>query len=245
MRWLVVPLLLILIISPMVQGARYMDIVIEGPTIVAAGTNNTYNITLKVFFLEEEPARYGVVAWISGENLSGAEPVSPVSAESNYSSSFTVYFTFPEAPGTVILHVIGYVVGESGEVYEDHEELSIQVVSPIVLKADVRNPNPFPVENVTIVFYVDGVRVGSVRVDRIEAESNETVEYPWAAVALEKGWHTVEVRAEGASFLITAHSYKFYYGVPSTGKIKAFLWALTIGILAVFGYLTLKARRSR
>lgn len=245
MRWVILAVLLFLLVAPAAQGARYMDIVIQGPTIVAAGTNNTYNITLRVLFLEEEPARYGIVAWISGENLSGAEPVSPISVESNDSYSFSVYFKFPKAPGTVILHVIGYVVGVSGRIYEEQEELSIEVVNPIVLRADVRNPNDFPVENITLVFYVDGVRVGSASVDRLDANSNKTVEYRWAAISLGRGWHTVEVKAENASFLIPTYSYRFYYGTPSTGKIKAFLWALTVGILAFFGYLTFKARRSR
>jgi hypothetical protein len=226
------------------DGPIYATII--GPPATAVNAVTFYNVTINGG--PTGSVNYTLHWYITGSNLTGGRPVLPSPATtSGTATTLKLNITAPSNEQTITLFV-SVSAASRGTFENTTAELSIAVVTPIVLSATFQNDGPTAAINVTVRFLVDGVLVGTKNVSRIDASKQATVTFNYLPTSLQPGTHTVRIEADldGNGIIDPARgevvtSQLFYKGTPglSTG------WTVLIGI-AVFlpiMFLTVAVRR--
>ncbi|MGQ0797222.1 MAG: CARDB domain-containing protein [Methanobacteriota archaeon] len=168
---------------------------ITGPTALAPRQASTYNVTVGGG-PEAGIVTYSLEFFLTGSDLAGGTPRSdsPGSTSGNQ-TSFRIDITAPEKDQVVTL-VVRISASGGGAVVNGTAETSIQIITPIVLRATFRNVGPTSALNVSVRFYVDGTLVGTRSLARINASAQETASLSYLPVGLAPGPHTVRVEAD-------------------------------------------------
>jgi len=168
---------------------------VTGPTALAPRQTSTYNVTVGGG-AETGIITYSLEYFVTGSDLSGGTPrqESPGRTSGNQ-TAFRIDITAPDKDQVVTL-VVRISASGGGAVVNGTAETSIQVITPILLRATFRNSGPTSALNVTVRFYVDGALVGTRSLARINASGQETTSLSYLPVGLAPGSHTVRVEAD-------------------------------------------------
>jgi len=170
------------------QAAGPMNVVLDGPKIVAVSEKNTYTISA-VGGPAETGGNYSYVATLSGPAVTDAV-ISPSNGIST-TGKFTLTLTPPSTPQDFVLtvNVTSYNAGSSES---QSKYIGIQAVRPVTITAKVVNSGNVTLNSVPIAFYLDDVKVFNTTFS-VSAQASSVVIYNITA-ALASGEHTV--RAE-------------------------------------------------
>lgn len=249
MRRLLLPVLLFLAFAvalPPAQAQEPVAAVIDGPTSLAPSTTRLYGITV-TGGPGAVNGTFEISYVLEGANLAGGDPQTP-RILTNADGRFAVNITTPSAEGTITLFVKATSRGATNETTE--VRFAIDVFRPVELRATLRNRGAAAAVNVSVVFYVDGVRVGDTTVARIDAGGQTTVNISYIPVGLTPGRHTVRIEADldgdgrispDAGELLVID---FFYKTGAT-NLPAILGTVTVVILVLLVFLLLAIRRQR
>ena len=245
-RILLLLVLLALLAGPTAPSrAEPVAIVIEGPTAVAPSSIHEYSITVT-----GGPAAvngtFEIRAILQGANLAGADPVVD-RILSNREGKFRLNVTAPDAEGPIQLYVRARSSGE-GTNETSETRLQIEVARPVELRATIRNTGPTAALNVTVYFYVDGLRVGNASIARIDAGGQADVNVTYIPVNLAPGRHVVRIEADldGDGRIEPGELVEqdFFYKSEPT-NIPAILGTITVVMIVVLVFVLLAIRRQR
>lgn len=222
-------------------------VVIQGPSAVAPGSTSTYAITVT-----GGPAAtngtYEISYVVQGDNTVGADPTTP-RLLSTSDGRFSVNITAPEVEGLVELYVRASSIGELGN-ESGETRFAIEVLTPIELRATLRNNGAAAAVDVEVRFYVDGKFVGNTSVLRLGPGEQTEVAVTFIPVGVGIGRHTVTVEADldGDGVVSPERgeliASEFFYRSEDT-NLPAILGTLTVFLVAILVLVLLAIRRQR
>ncbi|HKZ90098.1 MAG TPA: CARDB domain-containing protein [Thermoplasmata archaeon] len=168
---------------------------IAGPTALAPRQSATYNVTI-IGGPETPPVNYSLDFYLDGADLTGGSPTKAApQTTSGSQTTIRIDVTAPEGDQVVILVV--RISAQSGDVVvKGTADLSIQVLTPIILRATFRNDASTSALNVTVRFYVDDELVGTRSIARLNGSASQTVNMNYLPVGIAAGAHSVRVEAD-------------------------------------------------
>jgi hypothetical protein len=185
----------ILVVTVPSAEAQNVFATITGPTALAPRQTASYNVTVGGG-PEPGPVTYTVEYFLSAQDLTGGTPRQE--APGRVSGNQTVFkadITAPERDQIVTLVV--RISAQAGATFVNGSaETTIQIITPILLRATFRNEAPTAALNVTVRFYVDDISVGSQSIARINPSGEETASFSYLPVGLAPGTHRVRVEAD-------------------------------------------------
>ncbi len=177
-------------VAPSVR-AQGLEAIIDGRDAIGVGAAAHYNVTVS----GGPGAEGGILTvkyWLKGGDLTGATPTvnSPTTTTVHNSTRALLNVTAPTHEQVVTL-VVEVNSSKSGSFATTSVTKAIAVVIPVMLKATFRNTSGVAAVNVTVEFAVDGTRVGTTTVARINAGDTAVAQLSWLPVGLAPGTHTV------------------------------------------------------
>jgi hypothetical protein len=213
---------------PMISTAGYVppfSVTATAPTAVSTGS--TFNVTFNAPY---GFTNYTLTAYLSAENLSGisSSNATTIHLNSTKNDVLTATITAPSAPGTLEITYIETANFSSSSVRSENS-LSVQILTPIIFHATLRNSGNAPIYNVNVEFILNSVEVGNETVHEIAPKSSVNVNYTYSSstylngkVVLNviQGENTLNVTVANTQVTLPdGHNYyvtKFYYGtVPN------------------------------
>ncbi|MCD6461730.1 MAG: hypothetical protein J7L61_03200 [Thermoplasmata archaeon] len=180
--------------SPPAGAADYPDVsvLVSGPEYVAVNSTVQYKITVAggpAEVADEGDGWWTYSARVEYENKTGNPGVEPMSGNST-GGVFTLNLTAPATVQTITLVVRGTSETIGGLEEDGEKRLEIHIVKPVVLSATVKNTGSIRMEDVPVVFYVDGEEVDTVRVS-LDPGEEKVVSVNWTKY--DKGKHNIQV----------------------------------------------------
>ncbi|MGQ9587446.1 MAG: CARDB domain-containing protein [Thermoplasmata archaeon] len=162
--------------------------------------------------------------------------VTPSSTVTSPTGVFRINITMPgEAPQTIRLTINATSKATSTRDSDYTVRIvTIKVVDPIVISAEVFNTGEVDAKNVTAWFYADGVLLG-LRVFNVTAGSSRVLIYNWTFLKISDGKHVVSVEVDDPNNIVefsdgnNAFSRTIYVGTQGN-PVGA---VLTMGIIAM------------
>jgi hypothetical protein len=235
-------------------------ITIIGPKVLATSEEFGETATYKIR-ITGGPAEYtnmsrnwSYKAYLEGENTTGASPVlgSEATGNSETSGNFTLNVTAPTNIEQTVTLVVNGTSSAGNESVSAVERYKITVVKPVILTFEIYNKGEVDVQNITVVFYVDGERIGDKMISSLSANSSTNVSINWTIEKYEVGRHLAKAEIIPESGLIVFKNNKNvitkeFYIIPEKMDPKWFYVAtiLFVIISIVFGYALFRKRPPR
>jgi len=224
----VMGILISMALIPVISTAGYVPpftVSASAPTAVSVG--ETFNITFDATY---GFTNYTLTAYLSADNLSGisSSNATTIHIESAKNDTLTGTITAPSVPGALkIIYVETANYSSSHVRYQG--SLSVQVLTPIVFHATLRNSGNAPIYNVNVEFILNDVEVANETIHSIPAKSSVNVNYTYSSSTISngkvvlnviQGENTLNVTVANTQVTLpNGHNYyvtKFYYGaVPN------------------------------
>lgn len=250
---LAVPIIAILQAVP--SAAAYSGVNVDTNIPTYAGKSQTFVATITV---TGGPAgdiggNFSVKVEITEfENKTGFL-VTPSSTVSNPTGVFLINMTMPgEAPQTIRLTVNATSKATSTR-DSDYtvRTVTIKVVDPIVISAEVFNTGDVDAKNVTARFYADGDLLGS-QTFNVTAGSSQVLVYNWTFLRISDGKHVVSVKVDDPNNIVefsdgnNAFSRTIYVGTQGNpvGGILT-MGIIVMSVLVVLTYLQKPIKRPK
>ena len=213
---------------PMISTAGYVppfSVSATAPTAVSTGS--TFNVT---FDAPYGFTNYTLTAYLAADNLSGisSSNATTIHLNSTKNDVLTATIKAPSAPGQLEITYIETANFSSSSVrYEN--SLSVQVLTPIVFHATLRNSGNAHIYNVNVEFILNSVEVGNETVHVINPKSTVNLNYTYSSSTISNGKVVLNVIQGENTLNVTVantqvslpdgHNYyvtNFYYGtVPN------------------------------
>ncbi len=206
------------------SSTSYGPVSVTGPSAVAI--NSTFNYTVNV---QQIFSNYSVVMILSGYNLTGASPVSPVYKTGEQSGSNTFSLRAPSVATTlfILFQVIGNMTNHAKYYYNLTAKVLVKQFT--ILKATIKNPTEFSISAINVTFKVNGKYAGSELVN-LSKNSTKNLTYKWVSGQLPAGVYTVSIYVNSSVVKLEGgNSYTFQ--IQSGNPYVIYIY---IGILAFF-----------
>ena len=200
---------------------------IEGPSVAATETTVKYHVHVDAQFDE-----YKCAMLVGGQNLTGGEPLNQV-IKSSKTGDFEFEFKTPKIAQKLYINFKIYgITGKYIKIFQ--RTMTLDVVKPFPIKVEIMNVHSYPVYNVELRFYLDGIYIGNTTVSKVDAHSNKTVVYRWIPENVENGKHSLKVEIENPGITFgngqSMYTRQIYYGTQPTYN---YIFYLSIGLLIV------------
>ncbi len=167
-------------------SSRGVDIQITGEDEVFVDEDNIYEVTIGGDFGEDAEN------WTLNADVSeGEAAVAPRTQESNTSNTFTVEMTAVE-PGTVSIEFEGRCFGDN-ETRQDVRIWEVNVLEVTQTSVVVNNPTDTDIEDLKVGLFVSGELKRTMRIGRLEANSEREIQFNWSKENLDSGEHKMEI----------------------------------------------------
>jgi subtilase family serine protease len=198
----------------------------------------------------EAPGNVSIKAYVSGTDLTGAQPVQSTAytSVSNGTGPFTINITAPNKEQVITLIVeVNSTVG--GRFEKTTVTRAVTVITPIILTATFRNDGGAAAVDVPVKFFVDGKVAGATNISRIDPGQTGTAKLSYLPVGLAAGGHTVRVEADlNRNGVIEPDKGEVAVVDVFYKKDFELTWpyaALIMGVTVSVSYLVIRARRRR
>ncbi|MHB1471205.1 MAG: CARDB domain-containing protein [Thermoplasmataceae archaeon] len=227
---IILGILISMSILPVIATAGYVppfSVTASAPTAVSTG--ETFNVT---FDAPYGFSNYTLTAYLSADNLSGISSsnsnTTTIHLKSVKNDTITATITAPTVPETLEIAYIETANYSSSHVrYQG--SISVQIITPIVFHATLRNSGNAPIYNVNVEFILNSVEVGNKTVHEIPPKSTVSINYTYSSSTISNGKVVLNVIQGENTLNVTVtntqvtlpdgHNYyvtKFYYGqVPN------------------------------
>lgn len=170
---------------------------IGGPSAVVPKSVAGYTLTA-VGGPGEGGGNYSVEYYLEGDHLTGASPqaASPGHEQKN-SGTFHLNVTVP-AEETVfdLVVTVTSIDPTTNESASTIRRATIASKAPVYLVATFENTGTVAAVGVAVDFFVDGARVGSETIARIDPGQKGTANHTWVPVGVADGSHSVRAEAD-------------------------------------------------
>lgn len=213
-----------------------VDITVYGDETVFVNQTKNYEVKIGGSFGEDADN------WTLYSQVKGPAKVSPKKRESTSSNTFILNLTVEEK-GSIELILEAYC-GKDDEIRYKKESLEINAVKPSTVEVKVDNPRNITLENVKLGLFIDGDRIKTTDVGKLEPFEKKTVVINYSKEGLSEGKHELEVwvdygfgdpsrfykndRIEKRDFYVTSDDdnsiYGWGIGLAAVGAIVVFLF---------------------
>jgi len=245
----VLALLSVALLAP-ASGQEPVAISIEGPTAVAPRSVHRYfaNVTGGP---AEGNGTYSIEYYLEGAALSGGSPLPDAKGLANSENgTFEFDVTTPTAETTYELVVRATSTNTTTQANASAVlRLAIESKSPISLEASFTNTGTVAAVHVRVDFFVDGTKVGSGHLARVDPQQSATANYTWIPIGIRDGSHSLEARADlNGNGVIEASAGEVSASsvfVRSAGGLSLGLAIILITAILGVGLLAVLALRAR
>lgn len=129
--------------------------------------------------------------WTLHSRVKGDASVSPQKKESTSSNTFTLNLTVEEK-GSVKLILEAYCAKDD-EIRQKEKSLEISAVKPASVKVTVDNPKNMTLENVRLGLFIDGDKIKTITLEKLEPFEKKTVVINYSKENLNEDKHELEV----------------------------------------------------
>ena len=190
------------------------DLVISGPGVLATspsyGESATYKISITGGPASQKNVsgvNWSYIAYLKGEfanagNKSGPLLETAAKAYSNQTGNFTFNVTAPIVECTVTLYVNATSAAQGNQSVIVERTMTIKVVKPVILTAQVHNSGSIGVRNIVVKFYVDDKYIGSKNIASLAANASANVTLNWTVTEYTNGYHNAKMVIEGSGSMI-------------------------------------------
>jgi len=233
---------LFLAITPIVSAAIPVTdarMTLSGSPTLGTLRSGTYSAT----FDDPLEREWSYQVYITASNTTGASPLknSPLNGTlTPENNSFTFDITAQQSIGYLEIHI-----NCTSGVYYYEKVQRINVVYPVSLKAQIRNPTAMEISNATVQFFVDGNEIDKQIIQTIGANQTVNVESEWISTDKEPGWHdsriVLDLNSDG---IIDTHSgdmiidNSFYIEGESNWLTILIIFIGLMALIAGFGYIS-------
>ncbi len=206
---------------------------VSGPSVAAMNTNVTYHVQISGIF-----DVYKCTLLIAGQNLSGASPLNQSGVmQTNHDGNFVFTVKTPNATQTMYLDFKGYgIVNSTGKVKIFERRIALEIKKSFTIVANVKNVENYTLYNITVVFYIDGNRIGDYKIDKITANSTKEIKYVWVP-DVHDGAHKLTIKLIGKGVIFANNqreiTKEIYVGTPPNYDWIWYLGIATLSTLAV------------
>jgi hypothetical protein len=221
-----------------------MTVTIDGPTTVGVSEVKIYKVTIYGGPAESGNGTYSYKATMSGSNTVQAKLV-PGSGGPARNGTFNLTFTAPSVPSNIQIQVTATSSNLTANLTMT-QSIGINVVSPVVLSANIKNVGNVSILGVPVYFYLDHGQFGNDTIynTTVNINSGATVNvlYNWTQPTLVQGANTIRMVIDPDSQFVTfqeggtVKTVTVYYGDSPYGTTNSLLWILVI-ILIVLAFL--------
>ncbi|MFO7792358.1 MAG: hypothetical protein R6W73_05165 [Candidatus Saliniplasma sp.] len=224
-----------------------VNIYISGDQEVLVNETNTYEATIGGVFGEEEAQNWT----LNSKVIDGMATVSAEKQESNTSNVFEVEMTAMEK-GTVTIEFEGYC-SDGDETRREVETFEVDVLEVTTTSVLVTNPSDTVIEDVKVGLFIGGELKKVEKIDKLEVDGSERVQFNWSKEGLEPGEHKMEIWLDYGyeqdedfnkeDLLLEKSIY-----IPDEGEYTlytALVVLLIIGVIGAFFYYQHKRKKRR
>jgi len=199
LRFSLLILILLLIANLHLENASsqttQVQVFILGPEALAPEGESLYNITVSGGPAENNGTYY-LKTYLKGDNLAGAKPLEEDPARNeSVNNTFRVSVRAPAEEQNVELVVEATSKNATANATAT-SRFRIAILSPITIRATIRNNGNVDVLDVPVKFYVDGRFVGNKTLNKLEAGKETKVSIDWIPLGLQPGSHVVTVTVD-------------------------------------------------
>jgi len=228
------------------DGNANLRLYVKGRDVTGIQITDTYEIVV----IGADSGTWTYKYYLTGDNLTDANPLVGTPSQGNISeTSFLATVTMPNAVGTVEL-VVNITQSSAASPTWQTVTKKIEVVRPVALLCQVRNPTTTDLSAIPYKVYVDGEETDNSTLELLSAGSTVNVSSAWYAKDPREGAHeaiyTFDVDGDGmfGSNDDLTVSYTFYTKDDGTNWALALTVALGI-IVFVVGFLLVRRKNFR
>ena len=199
---------------------------VTGPSAVAINSTFNYSVSVQQIF-----KNYSATMIVSGNNLTGASPISPV-YRNNITSGPTYFsITAPSVQTTMYLlfQITGYMT--NGAKFNYNLTSKVTVKQFTVLSASIKNPSQFALNSINVTFEVNDKYVGS-KIVNISKNSTQNVTYQWVSGLLPVGVYTVTVHVNN-TIVVLKNGNSYTFQIQSGNPYIVYIYIGVIAFLAI------------
>ena len=215
---------------------------IAAPSFTSTGQNFTLYVNNSAGF-----TNYSVTVYMSGENLTGASPLSSYHNFKTSNPDFVVNVTAPQAAQTIYFLIVSAAdYGSSRVVKKDSYQIS--VITPIILHAEVKNQGTLPIYNLSLNFTLSDssgiIYQGHKTVSKILPGQTVSVSLTYTNNQLKNGEYSLNVSSHNPLVKIngqtSSSTSNFYYGQPPNYN---WIFYVAAGVVIFMVFFALSAGR--
>jgi hypothetical protein len=226
------------------DGNANLRLYIKGPDVAGVDASQSYEVVV----VGADSGAWKYEYYLDGDNLTGASPLKASPNTANVSgTSFTATVTLPSVVGEVSLFVNISSASTTPVLWQTIVK-KIDVVKPISLQCQVKNPTQTTLNSIPYQVYVDGSIVDNSTLEVLAAGATVNVSSAWYVKEPSEGEHFVvyrfDVDGDGTygSNGDLAVSYSFYTKSPGTNYTLLLTSIAAVLTLAV-GAILIKRKR--
>jgi hypothetical protein len=180
--------MLIIAVSPMsakADGNANLRLYIKGADVAGVSTSNTYEVVV----IGADTGTWKYDYYLIGKNLTGATPLKTSPTTGNISgTSFSASVSMPSVTGQVELFVNITSTSSPSLTWQTILK-KIDVVKPISLLCQVKNPTRTDMSSIPYKVYVDGVQTDNATLVSLDAGATTNVSSSWYVKNPSEGAH--------------------------------------------------------
>lgn len=233
-----------LLVSAEDESSTAIVITVDGPSKIGIGQKQTYKFTVEGGPAFDGPnGNYSWTAVLGGKMASEAK-LTPSAGGPSKNGTFFFNVTAPSNPGDFYFTITGKSINATSNTTQTLK-FNVESVTPIILKATIKNDGNVTVKSVPVAFYLaddEAIQlIYNTTVD-ITGLASTTVSYNWTVYDLSKGKHQILVEIDPDTDVVSLETggksqiVSVYFGAEGYGGINAWLWAFVV-VLAVLFYL--------
>jgi len=172
-------------LSARADGNANLRLYIKGADVAGVSITNTYEVVV----IGADTGTWKYDYYLIGKNLTGASPIKGTPTTGNLTgTSFTASVTMPSITGQVELFVNISSTSAAAPTWQTILK-KIEVVKPISLLCQVKNPTNTDMSKIPYKVYVDGVETDNSTLEVLSASSSVNVSSPWYVKDPAEGAH--------------------------------------------------------
>ncbi|MCL5782313.1 MAG: hypothetical protein M1476_00135 [Candidatus Thermoplasmatota archaeon] len=215
---------------------------IAAPSYTSTGQNFALYVNNSAGF-----TNYSVTVYMSGENLTGASPLSSYHDFKASNPDFIVNVTAPLASQTIYFLIVSTADYGSSHVVKK-SSYQISVITPIILRAEVTNQGTQPIYNLSLSFTLSDstgiVYQGSKTVSKILPGQTVSVNLTYTSNLFKDGEYSLNVSSQNSTVRINGQGSSsisnFYYGQPPNYN---WIFYIAAGVVIFMIFFALSAGR--
>ncbi len=207
-----------------------------------------YSLQSFKLYVNETPgySNYSAVIYAGAQNVTNMKPVTADQKVSQKNGSFEFLLIAPSyAPQSMYVY-IQESADYNGVAVSHQQEIKINVVTPIVFHAQLRDSLPVPIYNVTVIFYLDGQTVGTRFVSALTPNNTEVINLTLPSTLVSPGEHTLDITVSNTSVFVNnnqqSYATTFYVGTPPNYN---WIYYVSIGAAIFMAFLFFVATRRK